>query len=402
MTSDRIKNLNVSPTMNIAAKALMMKRENIDVIDLSVGEPDFATPDHIKEAAIKAIRENKTKYTLNKGLIELREAIARKLKRDNGLNYSIDQIIVSSGAKQSILNSVLSLVNRNDEVLVPVPYWVSYPEIVKLAEGRTVFVPTRQENAFKLTPELLKEYINPATKLLILCNPSNPTGTLYTMEDLQGLSDIVLNEDITVIADEIYEKLVYDNRDFVSVAAINAEMKDKTVIVNGVSKSYAMTGWRIGYAAGPLEIINGADKIQSHSTSNASTISQFASIEALSGPQDEIERMRVKFQERRNFAIDQLRRISNISCIQPEGAFYIFPNISGYYGYEYNGSQIQNSYDLAYYLLNEAKVAVIPGAAFGSENHIRLSYATSMSNLEKGLSRIIKALNNLALCKNSD
>ena len=369
-----------------------MKRNNVDIVDLSVGEPDFSTPFHIKQAAIQAIQSNFTKYTLNNGLIELRQAIVQKLKKDNHLDYDIDEIIVSNGAKQCIFNVVLSLINPGDEVLIPNPYWISHPEIVNLAEGRPVFIPTREENGYKLTGSQLQDYFTPHTKLLILCNPNNPTGSVYSKDELEELASVIEKTETYLIADEIYEKLIYDQGNFMSCAAISPRMKERTVIVNGVSKAYAMTGWRIGYAAGNKDLISAAAKIQSHSTTNASSISQFASLEALTGPQDAIEKMRLEFENRRNFVFKKLNDINGITCPKPMGAFYVFPNVSFYYGKKYKNYNIEDSNTLAEYLLHDTNVAVIPGAAFGSDNHIRLSYTTSMENLRKGMERLQEGL----------
>ncbi|MFC2088345.1 pyridoxal phosphate-dependent aminotransferase [Calditrichota bacterium] len=392
MNSDRIKNISESQTVKISAKAITMRKAGIDVINLSVGEPDFPTPQNVKDAAKKAIDNNYTKYTVNKGIIELRQAIAHKLKEENNLEYDVNNIIVSNGAKQSILMVMMSIVNKGDEVIIPAPYWVSYPEMVGLAEGRAVFIHASEDNGFKITAAQLKDNMSANTKALILCNPSNPTGAAYTREELQELVEVVESEDIYVIADEIYEKLIYDDYIFTSFASISEKVKQKTIVINGLSKAYSMTGWRLGYAAGPEDVIEGANKMQSHSTSNTSSISQYAGLEALTGPQYEISRMRSEFEKRRNFLLYKLESIPGISCQKPSGAFYVFPNVSSYFGKEYNGTFIRNSYGLAYYLLREAKVALVPGAAFGSDNHIRLSYATSMENLEKGMTRIIEAL----------
>lgn len=392
MSSDRIKLISTSPTLKIAAKAIMMKREKIDVVDFSVGEPDFPTPQNIKDAAKRAIDSNYTKYTANEGIIELRQAIVKKLKEDNQLDYALNQIIVSAGAKQCLLNVILSLVNAGDEVIIPAPYWVSYPEMVILAEGKPVFIPTSEENGFKLTPEQLQQNISASTRALILCSPSNPTGATYNRSELEALAEVISKEDIWVIADEVYEKLVYEDFRFTSIATISSKLKEKTIVVNGVSKTYSMTGWRLGYAAGDREIIEGAGKIQSHSTSNPSSISQYAGLEALNGPQFEVPRMRTEFEKRRNYVLYKLSTIPGVSCVKPEGAFYVFPNLSSYFGKEYAGTTIRNSYGLAYYLLKEAMVTLVPGAAFGSDNHVRISYATSMSNLEKGLQRMAAAL----------
>ncbi|MCK5032059.1 MAG: pyridoxal phosphate-dependent aminotransferase [Calditrichia bacterium] len=395
MNSDRIKNISESQTVKISAKAITMRKSGIDVINLSVGEPDFPTPQNVKDAGKKAIDNNLTKYTVNKGIIELRQAIAHKLKEENNLEYDVNNIIVSNGAKQSILMVMMSIVNKGDEVIIPAPYWVSYPEMVGLAEGKPVFINASEENGFKITPEQLKDNMSANTKALILCNPSNPTGAAYTLSELEKLAEIVEQEDIYVIADEIYEKLIYDDYRFTSFASLSENVKQKTIVINGLSKAYSMTGWRLGYAAGPADIIEGANKMQSHSTSNTSSISQYAGLEALTGPQFEVSKMRSEFEKRRNYLLYKLETIPGVSCQKPSGAFYVFPNVSSYYGKEYNGTFIRNSYGLAYYLLREAKVALVPGGAFGSDDHIRISYATSMENLEKGIARIAEALANL-------
>lgn len=395
MLSERIKKIGISPTMKIAAKAIAMKAQGIDVVDFSVGEPDFPTPEFIKQAAKKAIDENHTKYTINAGTIELRRAIAGYLKKEHNLDYDPSQIVVSNGAKQAIFNVIFSLVSEEDEVIIPAPYWVSYPEMVRLAGGKPVFVEAREENGFKITPEQLKQAISANTKAIIFCNPSNPTGAAYSEEDLMGLGKVLEDEEIYIIADEIYEKLIYDNFRLTSFASISPKIKDKTIVINGFSKAYSMTGWRIGYLAGPKDIVDAANKIQSHSTSNANSISQYAALQALSGPSFEINRMVAEFQKRRNYVLQRLNSIPGVSCPQPQGAFYVFPNISAYFGKEYNGSYIRNSYGLAYYLLREANVVLVPGAAFGSDKHIRISYATSMEQLEKGMDRIAGALRKL-------
>ncbi len=392
MLSDRVQRVGFSPTLKISAKASAMKSEGIDVIDLSVGEPDFPTPANIKEAAKKAIDNNFTRYTSNDGILPLRKAIAKKLKEENNLEYGPDQIIVSTGAKNCLYNLCMAILNPGDEVIIPAPYWVSYPEMVNLAGGTSVVVQTREENGFRLTPDQLSSAISPSTKALIINNPSNPTGGGYTKNELLELAEIVADEGILVISDEIYEKLVYDGFEFVSFASLNKKMKEQSVIINGVSKAYSMTGWRIGYAAGPTELISGMSKVQSHNTSNASSISQMAALEGLSGPQHEISRMRNEFQIRRNYALDRLRSVPGVACYEPRGAFYLFPNVVSYFKKEYDGMQIRNSYGLAYYLLKHAHVAVVPGEAFGSEGYIRLSYATSMKNIENSLDRIISAL----------
>jgi len=390
--SERLKKVGISPTMKIAAKAIALRAEGIDVVDFSVGEPDFPTPAFIREAGKKAIDQNLTKYTQNQGILPLRQAICKKLKEDNGLDYQPNQIIVSNGAKQSIYNIIMALIDEGDEVIVPAPYWVSYPEMVNLAGGKPVILDTREENGFKVQPDQLRNAISANTKALILCSPSNPTGAAYSHSELEALGDVIEGEDIYVIADEIYEKLLYDNFKFTSFASLSPKIYKKTIVINGVSKAYAMTGWRIGYAAGPVEIIDSANTVQSHCTSNPSSISQHASLAALNGPQFEIDRMNAEFQRRRNYIVHKLNSIPGISCRMPEGAFYAFPNVTSFYGKEYNGIYIRNSYGLAYYLLKESAVVLVPGAAFGSDAHLRLSYATSMGQIEKGMTRMAEAL----------
>ena len=384
-----------SPTMKVAAEAKRLKAEGIDVIDLSVGEPDFPTPQNIKDAAKKAIDENQTKYTINSGTVELRNSIVNKFKKDNNLNYTINEIIVSSGAKQSIFNAILSTVSKDDEVIVPAPYWVSYPEMISLAEGKTVVIETSEENGFRITPEQLEAAVTPKTKLFILCNPSNPTGSANNKKQLEKIAEVVQRHNFLVLSDEIYEKLLYDNFEFISFASINNQMKEKTILVNGVSKTYSMTGWRIGYTAGPEEIIKAMDKIQSHSTSNASSISQQATIESLNGPHEYLRLMQIEFHKRRDFLYDQLLSIEGISCYKPEGAFYLFPNFSSYTNKSYNGTRINNSLDLAMYVLNEARIALVPGSAFGAEGFMRFSYANSIEKLSEAVERLKSALSKL-------
>ena len=395
MISEKVQRIGASPTLKISAKAKAMKAEGIDVIDLSVGEPDFPTPENIKEAGIKAIRDNFTKYTVSDGILSLRQAIAKRLKEDCGLEYPPKQIIVSAGAKSSLFHLVQALVDEGEEVIVPAPYWVTYPECVALAKGKSVIVRTREEDGFLLTPEALKASISPATKAVILNNPSNPTGGAYTKEQLLALAEVIKGEDVYVIADEIYASLVYDSFKFTSFAALGEDIKKKTIVINGVSKSYSMTGWRIGFAAGPAEVIDGMSKIQSHTTSNACSIAQKAALEAYDGPQYEVQKMVAEFQRRRNYCLMRLAAVQGMSCFKPQGAFYLFPNVKSFYDKEANGAKIRNSYGMAYYLLKEARVAIVPGDAFGADDHIRLSYATSMANLEKSMDRIVEALGRL-------
>jgi len=399
MISEKVNQIGASPTLKISAKAKAMKAEGIDVVDLSVGEPDFPTPENVKGAGIKAIEQNFTKYTENEGIPALKKAIIQRLKEDYGLGYEPDEIIVSAGAKSSLFHLIQALVNEDEEVIIPSPYWVTYPHLVTLAKGKAVIIPTKEENGFLLKPEQLKAAISPATKALILNHPSNPTGAAYSRNELEALAEIIRQEEIYVISDEIYAKLVYDNFEFVSFASLGEDIKKKTILINGVSKSYSMTGWRIGYAAGPAEIINGMSKIQSHTTSGPTSISQKASLEALSGPQYEVSKMAAEFQRRRNYVLMRLQSIPHISCFKPQGAFYLFPNVQAYYGKEAGGVQIRNSYGMAYYLLKEARVAIVPGDSFGDDNYIRISYATSMENLEKGMDGITRALAELKTAK---
>jgi aspartate/methionine/tyrosine aminotransferase len=392
MVSERVKQIGASPTLRIAAKAKALKAEGIDIVDLSIGEPDFPTPASIKAAGIKAIEDNFTKYTENEGTPALKKAILARFKEDFGVAYAPNEVIVSSGAKSSLYHLMLALLDPGDEVIIPVPYWVTYPHQVKLAKGKSVLVETKEEEGFVLTAEALKAAITPATRAVILNSPSNPTGAAYTRAQLQALADVVRGEDIYVVADEIYASLVYDDFPFTSFAALGEDVKKKTVIINGPSKSYSMTGWRIGYALGPADVIAGMAKIQSHTTSNAASISQRAVQEAVSGPQFEVARMVQEFSRRRNYAWMKLQAIPGLSCFKPQGAFYLFPNVRACFDKEFNGTPIRNSNGLAYYLLREAGVAVVPGDSFGSDDYIRLSYATSMESLEKGLDRIARAL----------
>ncbi|MCU7513985.1 MAG: pyridoxal phosphate-dependent aminotransferase [Ignavibacteria bacterium] len=381
--------------MKVAAKAIQLKAEGADLVDFSVGEPDFPTPEHIKEAARIGIDNNFTKYTVNEGMLELRIAIAEKLKRENNLEYDPKEILVSNGAKQALFNVVMTLVEEGDEVLIPAPYYVSYPEMVKIAGGKPITVQTKAEDGFKLMPDALLDAINEKTKALILCSPSNPTGLVYTEKELEALGEVIKEKNIFVISDEVYEKLIYDDIPFASMASVSPELKSLTAVVNGLSKSYAMTGWRIGYAACRREIITGASKIQSHSTSGASSVSQYAGIAALSGPQDTIKVMNKEFKRRRDYIYEKLISVPGVRSTRPSGAFYIFPDLSSFYGKSFNGHTVNNSSDMALYILEKAKVAVVPGIAFGSDDHIRISYSTSMENIVEGVDRIISALGKL-------
>ncbi len=393
--SSRAKGLKPSPTLAINAKAKAMQAQGIHVISFGAGEPDFDTPENIKRAAVKAIDEGFTKYTPVGGIDELKDAIIQKFQRDNQLTYKRSQILVSCGGKHSFYNLAQALFDQGDEVIIPAPYWVSYPPMVELADATPVIVKTKEENGFRLTPEDLKKAITPKTKALILNSPSNPTGGVYYKEDLERIAEIVLSKNLFVISDEIYEKIVYDEFKFVSIASLGEEIKNRTIIVHGVAKTYAMTGWRIGYTAGPEEIISAMNNIQSQSTSNPTSIAQKASVEALLGPQEDVGKMVKAFSERRNYIIDRLNRIKGVTCFKPLGAFYAFPNFSSYYGKSYQGRKISNSTELADYFLEVAKVAVVPGIEFGDDAFERLSFATSMENIKEGVDRIEEALKKL-------
>lgn len=393
--SERARRIQPSPTLAIDSMAKAMKAEGKDVINFGVGEPDFDTPDNIKGAAIRAIKEGFTRYTPASGIIELKEAIIEKLERDNNLSYSKDEIIVSCGAKHSLYNIAQALFDKGDEVIIPVPYWVSYPEQVVLNDAKPVFVKTDEEDSFILKPEALKECITKKTKALILNSPSNPTGTVYTKKDLEAIAEICLRHNLFIISDEIYEKLTYDGNKHISIASLGQEIKKRVIVVNGLSKAYAMTGWRIGYAAGPREIIKAMSAIQSQSTSNPTSIAQKAAVEALKGPQDSVKRMVEEFDRRRKYIVNELRSIPHISCIMPAGAFYVFPKIDSLLGKRCSGDVIENSSALSMYLLKEVFVATVPGSAFGDDRYIRLSYATSMDNIKRGLQRIREAIEKL-------
>ncbi len=384
-----------SPTLATAAKAKAMKAQGIDVVDFGVGEPDFDTPDNVKEAAKRAIQSGFTKYTPASGTDELKEAVIEKFKKDNGLQYEKSQILVSCGAKHSLYNVAEALFDPGDEVIIPSPYWVSYPDQVLLNDAKPVIVETTEAEGFKLSARKLEKAVTKKTKALVLNSPSNPTGLAYDRKTLEEIAAIAVKHGFYVISDEIYEKLLYDGFTHVSIASLGPKIKDLTIVVNGVSKSHAMTGWRIGYAAGPKDVITAMANIQSQSTSNPASISQKAAVEALRGPQDFIRIMNVEFDKRRKFMVERLNRIKGFSCLMPVGAFYAFPRVSALYGKSAGGKTIRNSSDFAAFLIEEAKVALVSGDAFGADAHIRLSYATSMEIIEKGLNRIEEAVKRL-------
>ena len=392
MIAERIKNMRASQTVTIAAKAIALKEAGKDIIDFSVGEPDFPTPEHIKQAAMEAINANHTKYTANNGLVALRKAICSKLETENNVLYQPDDILVSNGAKHALFNVLLSVIQPGDAVLIPAPYWPSYPEIVKLAGGIPVFIETDEASGFHLSAKQLEKAVTPACKALLFCNPVNPTGAAYSKSQLEALAEVALKHNLLVISDEIYEKLIYDQLGFVSFASLHPKLKERTVVINGFSKAFAMTGWRVGYAAGPSAIIKAAGKVQSHSTSAASTISQYAAIAALQGPQEEIKTMVNAFRQRRDVLNRGLQAIKGITCVKGQGAFYAFPNISSFLGKRIKRRTIRNSAEFAEFLLDESGVVVVPGSGFGSDAHIRISYAAALPRIKEGLRRIGNAL----------
>lgn len=393
--SKRVANLKPSATLAVDAKAKAMKAMGIDVVGFGAGEPDFDTPENIKEAAIRALKQGFTKYCPVGGTDDLKEAIIEKLKRDNGLEYKKSEILVSCGAKHSLYNFAQAFLDEGDEVIIPSPYWVSYPEIVSLAGGIPVIVKTDERNGFKMLPEEFEKAITPRTKAVIINSPSNPTGSAYTKDELEAIANIALKKNIFIVSDEIYEKLVYDGFKHVSIASLGREIKDITLVVNGVSKAYSMTGWRIGYAAGSEMLIKAMTNIQSQSTSNPTSFAMKASVEALKGQQESVALMVQEFSKRRDYIVKRLNSIKGVRCFNPLGAFYVFPNVSYYYGKTFDGKVIKGSSDFAEYLLEHAKVAVVPGVAFGADENIRLSYATSMEAIKEGLDRIEAALGKL-------
>ena len=388
MLSKKALSISPSPTMAIDSKAKEMKSQGIDVIGFGAGEPDFDTPAHIRDAAINAINEGHTRYTPAAGTPELKEAICRKLKRDNNLEYSPAQVVVSNGAKHSLSNAFTAILNPGDEVLIPIPFWVSYPEMVKLSDGIPVPVETDEKNSFIVTPEDLEKAHSKKTRALVLNSPSNPTGQICSEKQLKAVADFCLDKEIFIISDEIYENLVYGSRKHYSIAAFNEKVKDLTILVNGVSKSYAMTGWRIGYTASSAELAKVMANVQSHTASNPNTIAQKASLAALEGPQNCVEEMRLAFDERRRYMYKKVMEIPLLDALEPEGTFYMFVSMAGAIGKKANGIIINSSDDFAALLLEKQKVAVVPGTGFGAPEYMRLSFATSMENIIEGLKRI--------------
>ncbi len=397
MLSQRALHAAPSPTLAITAKANALKAQGKDVISFGAGEPDFDTPQNVKDAAVTALAKGDTKYTPSSGTVALKDAILAKLKRDNGLTYARSEIIVSCGAKHSIYNLMQAMLDPGDEVIIPAPYWVSYPEQVKLADGTPVVVQTDESMGFLATASQIEGSVTNRTKLVIVNSPSNPTGAVYTPQALRDIADLCVGRGIYLMSDEIYEKILYTGSEFVSPASFGEAVKAMTITVNGFSKAHAMTGWRLGYAAADLDIVAAMSKIQDQSTSNPTSIAQAGGVEALNGPQDSVEIMRAAFQERRDYTVSALKDIPGVQCLNPGGAFYVFPNVSAFYGKSWMPEgdaprTIGGSDDLAAYLLEAYEVAVIPGSGFGADDNIRLSYATSMENIQRGVARISEAL----------
>jgi len=391
----RAQGISPSPTLTIDSRAKAMKAAGANVINFGVGEPDFDTPEHIKAAAVAAIQSGMTKYTAVGGIIELRRVIADKLRAENGLDYKPEEIIVSAGAKHSLYNAFQVLCQEGDEVILPEPYWVSYLEQIKLTGARPVLVKTTLESGFKLTPEQLRSAITPRSKVLVLNSPSNPTGAVYSRRELEGLAEVVLGSNIGVISDEIYEKLLYDGEEHISIASLDTRLKERTVVINGVSKAYAMTGWRIGYAAAPLAVTKAMTDLQSHSTSNPTSIAQAATVAALAGDQSALQEMLRQFTERREYILGRLAGIDGVRCTRPGGAFYAYPHMGAFWGRKYGDNEVNSGTDLAKLLLEEQQVALVPGITFGDDDYIRLSYAAGLDTIREGLDRIeawLKAL----------
>ena len=393
MLSNKARAISSSPTLAIDAKFKQMKANGEDVVGFGCGEPDFDTPQYIKDAAIAAINSGKTKYTPAAGTLELRKAVAEKFKRENGLDYEPTDIVISNGAKHSLMNALTAILNPGDEVIIPAPFWVSSPELIKLADGIPVIINTKEENEFKAKAEDLRRALTPKTKAIILNSPSNPTGMVYTKEELKEIADFAVENNLYVVSDEIYEHLIYEG-EHISIASFNDKIKALTIVINGVSKTYAMTGWRIGYAAAAPEIAKIMSNVQSHASSNPNSIAQAATVAALNGGDEEIERMRRHFKNRRDYMVEAINSIDGVSCRMPHGAFYIMMNIGELIGKIYYGKIINNSDDFAELFLEKAKVAVVPGTGFGAADFVRWSYATSMDNIVEGIQRLKNFLEN--------
>lgn len=395
MISKKAERITPSPTLTIDAKYKSMIANGEDAVGFGCGEPDFDTPQYIKDAAIEAMMKGQTKYTPAAGTMELRRAVSEKFLRENGIKYEPSQIVVSNGAKHSLMNTFLVLLNPQDEVLIPAPYWVSYPEMVKLADGVPVVVNTSEENDFKATVEDFKKALTPKTKAIILNSPSNPTGMVYSEVELRKIADFAVENNLYVISDEVYEHLIYEGK-HISIASLSEDIKERTVTINGVSKTYAMTGWRIGFAAANEKIAKAMASIQSHGASNPNSIAQAAAVAALSGGLSDVRKMCVEFKKRRDFLVDAINKIDGVSCRKPQGAFYIMMNIDGIIGKSYNGQKIESADDFAKLFLDAEKVAIVPGTGFGAPGYVRWSYAVDMESIEKGIERLENFLKHLA------
>ena len=391
MISDRIKRMTPSATIELDGIVANLKADGVEVIGLNMGEPDFNTPEHISSACVKAIQEGKTKYVNVNGIPPLRDAICRKLMRENHVKYEPSQIVVSTGAKQALDNAVMAICNPGDEIIVPIPCWVSYIEMVKLADGIPILVDT-DPKSFQLDLAAIDKAITPKTRGIMINTPNNPTGAVYTEGRLQALGELAVKNDFYIISDEIYEKLIYNNKKHVCIASLSEEIKEHTILINGLSKSFAMTGWRIGYSATPMDVARAISSLQGHTTSNSTTFVQWAAIEALEGPSDTIEFMRTKFDERRRYLVERLNSMPHISCFNVDGAFYLMPDVSDFFGKRFGKWVIKDSVDFCAYILEEARVAIVPGSAFGAPNFVRIAYSNSLEAIRQGMDNIEKAL----------
>jgi aspartate aminotransferase len=394
--SDRVRALSPSATVAATARAAELRQRGVDLLSMTAGEPDFDTPENIRKAAARAIETGKTRYSLPaSGIPELKDAICAKLRKDNELEYDRTDIIVTCGAKQTIFDAVVAVINEGDEAVIPAPYWVSYAEQVRLMGGRPIIVETHPENGYRMTAEELETALSPRTRVVFINSPCNPTGEVYTPDELAALADVLVDRDLVVISDEIYEKILYDDAEHVSIASLHPALRDRTLVVNGVSKAYAMTGWRVGYGAGPTDLIAAMIKVQTQETTNTCTISQHAALEALTGPQESVSIMRRAFQHRRDRMVERLNAMPFLTCRNPRGAFYVFPDVSELFGASANGKTLQTDLDVVEFLMESALVAAVPGSGFGNGKHIRLSYAVSDNHVDLALERIGNALSAL-------